>query len=300
MNISLMECPKCNQGVSKTDKICDSCGYPLVPETKKQKELQCLYENVKISLKENRLDEALKYIDSCLEYESDATLYLQSLRELTLKKIDRNVYSNKKISNHLKNGFIKTESNGLFGLINESGVQVLPYLYDMVKIKSNYIFVEVDKKCGLFNLKGEEIVPCIYEEITIPNILDSEQSSKDNHIDYFQTKINGLYGAVSNKGAAVVPNKYNKIYFYKNQIKVLDKNRLAAYYINEQTNPFGGFPPIRYDDKFALLAGEILIIISILFLIALLFITIHPLLKNCIVIIIGGCIPLIIKETNWN
>lgn len=81
-------------------------------------------------------------------------------------------FNNKTISPtaYESDGFIEVEANNKKGLINLTGAEVLPILYDRVySIDSNHFNVELKEKCGIVSAKNEPIVPFIYDFITLPN-----------------------------------------------------------------------------------------------------------------------------------
>lgn len=70
-------------------------------------------------------------------------------------------------ADRIYDGNIIVRSNGKYGLVNGMGVQLVPFEYDRMYIKTNdsVISVELNGKCGLINAENEVLLPCIFDII---------------------------------------------------------------------------------------------------------------------------------------
>ena len=101
---------------------------------------------------------------------------------------------------------LKVQKNGLWGLIDLSGNELLSPTYnDITTIKGieNSLIIEKDGQVGLINNKGNIVLNPEYQEIT----------SFDNKYEngYITKNSEGKYGIASTTGKQVLENKYDKI-----------------------------------------------------------------------------------------
>ena len=65
----------------------------------------------------------------------------------------------------LSEQYFLTEHNGKYGVIDITGKEIIPYIYDSVALVSGYFKVEYKGKLGLMDKDGKTIFDCIYPEI---------------------------------------------------------------------------------------------------------------------------------------
>lgn len=102
---------------------------------------------------------------------------------------------------------LKVEKNGLYGLIDLEGREVIEPKFDQIEtIKGieNSLLVRKDNKVGLFNNNGTGILEPIYNEI---------KPYGENYKDgYITINSENKYGLVNYSGETILENKYDKIF----------------------------------------------------------------------------------------
>lgn len=119
-----------------------------------------------------------------------------------------------------ENTVLKVQKNGLWGLINLEGKEILAPSYNKIEtIKGiqNSLVVEKDGKLGLVNSKGIEILDTIYTQI-LP-------FGDDYKNGYITVNAENKYGLVNFSGEQVLANKYEKIDdIYNDKYFVIEEN----------------------------------------------------------------------------
>jgi hypothetical protein len=108
-----------------------------------------------------------------------------------------------------ENGFSVVRKDGKRGLIDKSGKEVVPCIYDnyLYGFKCGLMKVNKNGKCGYVNEKGEEVIPLIYEgESSCSDFFNNIAVVKLSHY-YLQ----GEYGCINTKGKLIVSPNYDRI-----------------------------------------------------------------------------------------
>jgi hypothetical protein len=106
-------------------------------------------------------------------------------------------------------GLLSVQLNGKWGLINETGKEILSCRYDKNIGFGNLPIanVQINGKYGIIDKNGKEIVPCKY---------DKDISFSDG---FANVQIDGKYGIVDKNGKEVVSCKYDeRVYFSRSGI----------------------------------------------------------------------------------
>ena len=117
---------------------------------------------------------------------------------------------------------IVAKKDGKYGLLNHRGQVVVNFDYD--KIESNYdenepaysdgnngYHTKIGDKCGYLNSKGEQVIPCHYDVIR-------------RGVDMLFVKENGKWGLFSLEGKQIMPFKYDRIYWFVNDMAVVEND----------------------------------------------------------------------------
>lgn len=109
-----------------------------------------------------------------------------------------------RLAERFKNGVaIIINEEDLKGVINKSGVQLIPMNYDLIRVESETIFGKKDNKWGLFSKEGTILIPPIY---------DSIGNFKEG---FCRVCINGKEGYINTDGILIIPliDHFLKQYF---------------------------------------------------------------------------------------
>lgn len=146
-------------------------------------------------------------------------------------------------------GLIKAFKDGLCGLIDDYGHEVIPLVYDFTCLHDNgLVRVQKHEFFGVIDLSGKEVIPCIYDEILEGT--NSLWAKKDGKFflmdkngalvidDYFDdawhemcgasvVKKNGKWGVISTQsGETIVDIVYQRVFFsYSNLIMVQQEEK---------------------------------------------------------------------------
>ena len=101
--------------------------------------------------------------------------------------------------------------NGMYGLIDSSGNEVVPCVYGMAHMAGGYVSIKIDGKWGLLDKSGSQVFPCIYEE---PVIVQQKHAI---------IKQNGKYGCTTLDRNVTIPCEYNRIYFLSDEVLAVKK-----------------------------------------------------------------------------
>jgi len=123
-------------------------------------------------------------------------------------------------------GFFEVKLNGKYGFINKDGVTVVPIIYDKTLVtnvftKEGFITVVKDNKYGCINKAGEVVIPIIYDEMTFYTKELTKVGIYDNPKGYGMK-----YGLIDNTGKVIVPIKYSVLESYNEdlaKVKIDDK-----------------------------------------------------------------------------
>lgn len=156
-------------------------------------------------------------------------LFAEDGRRLTPHKYD-------KLSD-FKGNILKSEVDGKYGFINKEGQEVVPTIYDDVKISSqgNYVILSLKENSCMVNSDGKEIcqlkydtIDSVNEEIGLAKVYRNNYygfiDTKGNEViplkycyawefinGYAEVKVSGQHGLINAKGEEVVPLQYNYV-----------------------------------------------------------------------------------------
>ena len=119
-------------------------------------------------------------------------LFAEDGRRLTPHKYDE--------LSDFKGNILKSEVDGKFGFINKEGQEVVPIIYDDVKISSqgNYVILSLDNNSTMVSSDGKEICQLRYDGIDAIN----------EEVGLAKVYKNNYYGFIDTKGNEVIPLKY--------------------------------------------------------------------------------------------
>ena len=112
--------------------------------------------------------------------------------------------------NGFENGFAVVHKKGKTGLIDKSGTEIVPCIYDNYSytLECGLIKVEKNHKWGYVNTKGEEVIPFIF---------DREYDCSDFFNGIAVITLNGKNGCINTKGQIIVSPIYNDIDIYSDE-----------------------------------------------------------------------------------
>lgn len=91
-----------------------------------------------------------------------------------------------------------------YGIIKDSGNQIVSIVYDNLYINDGLIVVEKDEKYGVFNITGSEIIPCKYDRIHYDYMTG----------DFIEVTQNGKQGLINKEGKEILPLIYDEVNYY--------------------------------------------------------------------------------------
>ncbi len=204
---------------------------------------------------------SLRAITSLVPFEKDILKYkignLYGIMDFDGNKITDAIYEDISSVDY-KEGYLKVEKEGSFGVINIRGVQILKEEYDNILFDGYYdektkysdagfiLRVKTDDgyRYGYATTRGKIILEPIYNEVN--RLTEIE----DNNNLYFITSVNGKYGFVKNS-KTVLENDYREIRYDKtNNILIIQKDQSYGVYDILGKNVI----PIDYDT--ILIGGE--------------------------------------------
>ena len=118
-----------------------------------------------------------------------------------------------------------------YGMLDTLGREVVPFKYNGLIFfnKNGFATVKdiVSRKYGIINKSGVEVVPCTYDYLQI--IYDSK--SRKNPTNLFEARYNGKSGIINSEGDVIVPFQYDWIdnYSYKGMINVSQDRKSGVY-----------------------------------------------------------------------
>ena len=143
-------------------------------------------------------------------------------------------------------GLVRKEQKGKMGLVNSSGENVVPYVYDDIHDFDNgFAVVEKGEKYGVINCAGKVIAPCEFssaeiidglilierdgkfailnsEGVATPFIFDIISNREGN---YVSVRINGEWGFIDRETSKfVVPCEYEEVSSYCEGLAVVKKD----------------------------------------------------------------------------
>lgn len=108
--------------------------------------------------------------------------------------------------------FYTVEKEGLTGVINTEGKEIVACNFMNVFLHDEFIMVSFDKKLGIIDYEGHSLISCKYEYL---------QDAKENLLIF---KEKGKYGLINISGKQILPPIYNAIEpFVQGFAKVTDK-----------------------------------------------------------------------------
>lgn len=128
--------------------------------------------------------------ESCIN--NKMALFAEDGRRLTPNKYDH-------ISD-FKGDILKVEADGKYGFINKEGQEVVPIIYDDVKISSqgNYVTLLLKQNYSMVTSDGKEICQLKYDSIDAIN----------EEVGLASVYKNNYYGFIDTKGNEIIPLKY--------------------------------------------------------------------------------------------
>ncbi len=131
------------------------------------------------------------------------------------------------------NGYAQVLKNGMVGIINMRGDEVIPAVYDATgEVQYDLVPVLKGDKAGVLNIRGDTIIPLVYENI---------MSFKEGYALY---KLNGRYGIVDTTGRKVTEPLYEEMGAVCNGLALIIQNNKVGF-----INTKGDIViPAQYDD----------------------------------------------------
>ncbi|MCI8273132.1 MAG: WG repeat-containing protein [Clostridia bacterium] len=141
---------------------------------------------------------------------------------------------------------LKVKQNGKYGLIDLTGVELLPCEYEEITALSgceNSILIKKDNKVGLVNDKGSILIDVIYKEI-----MQLGDTYKEGYIVVTEE---GKYGAVSTTKKQLLENKYEEIkpIYMANHYVVKEENKLKIVNSSGETVLSEGFDDVKSESS---------------------------------------------------
>lgn len=122
------------------------------------------------------------------------------------------------------NGLALAYYDGKYGFVNESGDEIIPFIYDDADgFVNKYAIVKKAKKWGIIDSKGDSIIPFNYDNI---EIIDHEHG-------YYLLSIGQQHGILNNKGKFIVPVNYDRCTILNNSSIIVEKQSKLGLYNNE-------------------------------------------------------------------
>lgn len=152
-------------------------------------------------------------------------------------------------SSHFSQGYARINDSSSFGLIDSTGVIVIPVIYDYLSfLKDGLVVAKKDKKNGYLDTKGKIIIPFIYDladdfkngiAIVQKNgkcgIIDKKGNQITDllyeHIDKFDNDQSGLarvsrdkkWGFINKSGEEIIPCIYQNANFFREGLALVTK-----------------------------------------------------------------------------
>lgn len=271
-----------------------ACNYDYLRLHYYTDELIIAKQNNKIGLFNRDGLEILPFEYDSIGYKNSVDLLEATKGEMkTYTNIDKSVFFtlDKNMSIHKKLGslyWIKKENK--YGAINGNGIQVVPYIYENMSLKTvdGLIAVEKDNKYGYINENGNEIIPCEYDylyEFSEGFAMVGDSNKKYSYIDKNNNPIvpyiysssskpfkNGYatvvkdykFGMINSSGKEVIPCTFNYMLDYSEGLICVYKdnkygyidingNEIIPFKYDVATNFINGFAQVKINDKYGLI-----------------------------------------------
>ena len=159
----------------------------------------------------------------------------------------------------LINGIETTKDGDLYGFRLENGTQIAPNIYRYVdRFHGGYCKVMLDiHQCGLIDSTGRQVVPCIYDDVSYPS--DGRVLvAKDGLLGY--TDLNGhvaiplqyRQAGTFSEGCAPIAVIEDSFFFYTTFIDTTGRILFPDHF--EDINPFrDGYAPVKLYDRWGLI-----------------------------------------------
>ena len=148
--------------------------------------------------------EVLKYVDIILAEDTRTTGVLLKHYQISKPLKSYHIFNEHKTIAQLigkfQSGRAKVKVNGLYGIIDIDGKEVVPPKYEVIQpFKDNRARVSANQLWGIIDMNGKEIVPVKYEKIGL-------FQNRKAHI-----REDGKWGIISWDGKVITAPKYDKI-----------------------------------------------------------------------------------------
>ena len=161
-------------------------------------------------------------------------------------------------SSHFSQGYARISDSNSFGLIDSTGVIVIPVIYEYLSfLKDGLVVAKKDKKSGYLDTKGKIIIPFIYDladdfknRIAIVQkngkcgIIDKNGNQITDllyeHIDKFDNDQSGLarvsrnkkWGFITKSGEEIIPCIYQNANFFREGLALVTKVNGTTGYVD--------------------------------------------------------------------
>jgi len=128
--------------------------------------------------------------------------------------------------------YYKAMSDGKYGVIDSTGKEILPFLYQDIKCfpkgSTHYFAIRTKDGWGMIDLQSNEIIPCKFASINYLN------SQCDSLFKVVNANTENLYGFINKDYEIILPAEYHRINNFVNGFAtVLDKDSVLKY-VNKQ------------------------------------------------------------------
>lgn len=139
-------------------------------------------------------------------------------------------YENHPTSIHFIEGLAKVKLNGKEGVIDRLGNEIVPPIYDRIKIDQGYILVKDKNDIWLMSKSGKKI------KKILENTLQKESNSPNftisigfNENGFLITRKDNKFGLINANTITVLPNSFDDIYVNKYYIIATTDNKMGVY-----------------------------------------------------------------------
>ncbi len=203
------------------------------------------YDNIRIYEETSRDDEG-EYEDELIQIELEKDCKIKygfidkTGRELIPIKYDALYSCNKEYgaSNNsrnnyrvmFQNGMIRAKLDGKYGIVNKTGKEVVPLIYDCIdnfgeRFPNGFSKITLNNKYGVVDKTGKITVPVIYDEFEVLFTGNIFNPRSVTILESLVVKTNNKYGVINVKtGKIVVPIEYNSLKGVNNRLNEINKN----------------------------------------------------------------------------
>ncbi|SBW01901.1 conserved hypothetical protein [uncultured Dysgonomonas sp.] len=122
-----------------------------------------------------------------------------------------------------KEGLICISKENKWGVLDSSGNEVIPFIYDDMAVEFSEELLAVGKngKYGCIDKQGSEVVPFIYDDLR--NFSEGRAAAR----------MGNVWGFINKENKAVVPFAFETVYSYSEGLALVMQKGRNAYFIDK-------------------------------------------------------------------